>query len=227
MVLGMLRWRDWARGTGSSTGSRIARLALLMVLAVPAVAAESVAEQGPSRDDIEEITVTAPRPEKFELPDVEFVIETYSSRRKGAELYNDGHYEEAFPHLLAAAQRGFKMAQARVGYLYLSGLGVEQDVETAIVWLSVASRGSTAPEIRNYLRPLWEKIPASYVPELNERIEEYDAIYGAKVNRVGCDFSQTTRSRIKKLSCRYMDQCRYWTTAATPELQDCPEWFDL
>ncbi len=173
---------------------------------------------------MDEITVTAPRLKTFffHIPNVEFLIKNYRNRGIGADHYNRGRYEEAFPHLLASAQQGFKMAQARVGYLYLAGLGTERDVETGIVWISLAAQYASAPEIRMYRRALWEKIPAHRQAELHRRIDEFDAVYGARVNRVGCTFDTTTSSRVKKLYCRYMDQCRFAETEATPELLDCP-----
>ncbi len=177
-------------------------------------------------ETIDEITVTAPRLKRLQLPSVEFVIETYNTRRRGAVLYNKRQYAEAFPHLLASARGGFKMAQARVGHLYMAGLGTKKDVETGIVWLSLASKGSSSPEIRQRVREIWDNVPDRYAEDIRDRIDEFEAAYSARVNRVRCDFSKSTRSRVKKLSCRYMDQCRYWSSAGTAELMDCPQWFD-
>ncbi len=214
------------------------RLAVAMGLLVicASVLSESLDEptpiDGPATDEkaeedpTEEVVVTAPRVERFKIPDVEYVVETYQARREGAQLYNKGKLAESFPYLLAAAERGFKIAQARVGYLYLGGFGTEKDVETGITWLGLASRGVTAPEIRNYMKDIWKTLPEKDTSYLAKRIDEFDAKYGARANRVRCDFSTKTSSRVKELKCRLMDQCLYWETAAVSELHDCPQWFD-
>ena len=160
-------------------------------------------------DDVEEIVVTAPRPATGKVPSYERVFQIYESRRKGASLYKQGKYEEAFPHLLAAAQSGFKFAQARVGFLYQQGLGTPQDPYAAVGWLGLAAEGTTHPEIQNYFRNLWERIPEPYVPHLKAVIQDYRGKYGAKANRVGCDMSHKAGTYIRKLTCRFMDEGIY------------------
>ena len=160
-------------------------------------------------DNIEEIVVTAPRPERGKVPSYERVFQIYESRRKGAWLYQQGKYEEAFPHLLAAARSGFKFAQARVGFLYQQGLGTPQDPYAAVGWLGLAAEGTSHPEIKNYFRDLWARIPEPYVPGLEAVIDDYRGKYSAKANRVGCDMSRTAGSHIRKLTCRFMDEGIY------------------
>ena len=159
--------------------------------------------------DIEEIVVTASRPERGKVPSYERVFQIYESRRKGAWLYKQGRYEEAFPHLLAAAQSGFKFAQARVGFLYQQGLGTPQDPYAAVGWLGLAAEGISHPEIKNHFRNLWERIPEDYEPSLEAVIDEYREKYSAKANRVGCDMSHKAGTYIKSLTCRFMDEGIY------------------
>ena len=160
-------------------------------------------------DNIEEIIVTAPRPDRGKVPTYERVFQIYESRRKGASLYKQGKYEEAFPHLLAAARSGFKFAQARVGFLYQQGLGTPQDPYAAVGWLGLAAEGTSHPEIKNYLRDLWARIPEPYVADLEAVIDEYREKYSASANRVGCDMSRKAGTYIKKLTCRFMDEGIY------------------
>ena len=172
--------------------------------------ASARSERGPLYDsDIEEIVVTAPRPERGKVPSYERVFQIYESRRKGAWLYQQGRYDEAFPHLLAAAQSGFKFAQARVGFLYQQGLGTEQDPYAAVGWIGLAAEGDSHPEIKNYFRNLWERIPEDYEPSLEAVIDEYREKYSAKANRVGCDMSRKAGTHIKFLTCRFMDEGIY------------------
>lgn len=172
----------------------------------PSITDGSVAAAG---DNIEEIVVTAPRPERGKVPSYERVFQIYESRRKGAWLYQQGKYEEAFPHLLAAARSGFKFAQARVGFLYQQGLGTPQDPYAAVGWLGLAAEGTSHPEIKNYFRALWARIPEPYVPHLEAVIDDYRGKYSAKANRVGCDMSRKAGSHIRKLTCRFMDESIY------------------
>jgi len=188
-------------------------------------AAGSTTESGDTLgpdDYTEEIVVSAPAPKRGEVPKVEFIVELYDSRRKGAQLYREGNFEEAFPYLLTAAERGFKLAQARVGFMYQQGLGTERNGEEAMAWLGLAARSPSAPEIRNHFQRIWKKVPQSYHAGLLAKIDKYEAEFGAKANRVNCDYSRATRTRKHLLACRFQDQCRYDNVEATPEMLDCP-----
>lgn len=46
------------------------------------------------------------------------------------------------------AQQGYPMAQYMLGTLYLEGRGVENNTETAIVWLSLAAEQHFLPAVR-------------------------------------------------------------------------------
>ncbi|MCY3841257.1 MAG: hypothetical protein OXH09_21860 [Gammaproteobacteria bacterium] len=185
--------------------------ALLLAFALPATSQDETRSfsTSASDDDIEEIIVTAPPPERGKVPTYERVFQIYESRRKGSWLYRQRKYEEAFPHLLAAARSGFKFAQARVGFLYQQGLGTPQDPYAAVGWLSVAADGTTHPEIRNYFKNLWERIPEAYVPTMEAVVDHYREQYSSKAHRVGCDMSFQAGTHIKKLTCRFMDEGIY------------------
>ena len=78
---------------------------------------------------------------------IEERIQTLADRRsiyralaKGKRLYALDQIDEAFPYLLDTAQRGFKDSQARVGHIYLQGLGdVERDATQGVGWLGAAT----------------------------------------------------------------------------------------
>ena len=158
---------------------------------------------------IEEITVYGTRPKNFRIP-IMTIMDIYEDRRKGSYFYRIGKLKEAFPYLLNAARHGFKYAQARVGYLYLTGRGdVPQDNETAIGWLGVAASATTMPEISRYWNNVREQIPEELMPHAEEVVSSYIARYGADANRVNCRRSRSTRSHIKTLSCYFDDEFRY------------------
>ena len=173
----------------------------------------SETEAPPVGDDVEEMTVTAPGPESGQIPPLEYLLEVYDARSRGADLYRRGRYDEAFPYLLIAAKRGFKFAQARVAFLYQQGLGTPQDPEAAVAWLGVASRGETMPEILNYFNDMWRKIPESMQPDLAALIDEYEAKYGTRENRVACDRDRKAGTFVKSLTCRFMDEHLYTSTS--------------
>ena len=202
---------------------RIARfVAILFVLAgVRAAVADESEAASPQPDASarpqadEEMIVTGRAPAKNRVPPMEYLMQVYDARRQGAHLYKRGRYAEAFPYLLVAAKRGFKFAQARVGFLYQQGLGTPQNPEAAIAWLGVAARGNTMPEIRNHFNALWAKIPETYRPQLEAVIDVYDSKFGAKANRVACDTSHKSGTFVKRLTCRFMDEHLYSDTGET------------
>lgn len=197
----------------------------------------TLAEEGDDdavSSDVEEVIVTAERPETgFVLP-FEYMQQTYDARGKGACFYQRGKYEEAFPYLIAAAKRGFKFAQARVGYLYERGLGVSRDPYAAVGWYAVAAEGRTHPEIKSYFRDVWRRIPEEHLPRFEAVAEEYRTTYGARANRVTCDMDRAMGSYLPKLTCRFMDEAihndwagfaRFWMEAGPGE-QVVPGFFE-
>ena len=161
------------------------------------------------REPDEEMIVTAPKPDRGQVPQFEYLLETYKARSKGSLLYRRGKYAEAFPYLLVAAKRGFRLAQARVGFLFQQGIGTPRDAEAAITWFALAATPDTLPEIMNYFRAQWSKIPPEYIPRLELLIDEYREQYGNRENRVVCDMSRKAGTHFKKLTCRFMDESIY------------------
>ena len=54
--------------------------------------------------------------------------------KDGKALYDAEKYSEAFPKLMAAAEKGHKKAQYRVGLCYDKGRGVKEDDAQAVAW---------------------------------------------------------------------------------------------
>ena len=161
------------------------------------------------REPDEEMIVTAPKPDRGQVPQFEYLLETYKARSKGSLLYRRGKFAESFPYLLVAAKRGFRLAQARVGFLFQQGIGTPRNAEAAIAWLALAATPDTLPEIMNYFRTQWAKIPPEYIPQLEQVIDEYREQYGNRENRVVCDMSRKAGTHFKKLTCRFMDESIY------------------
>lgn len=161
-------------------------------------------------EHIEEIIVTAPPVDPFQVQSLETINQIYNSLERGGRLYKQHRFKEALPFLLAGARRGFKYAQARVGFIYQQGLdGVPQDPQAAVGWLGVAASSPTHPEIRNYFNRTWSRIPAEYHRTFQDIVDIYVERYGNRPNRVGCDLSHTAGSHIRSLTCRFEDEYLY------------------
>lgn len=153
----------------------------------------------------EEVVVTAVAPREGAIPTAEFMQQVYSARGIGSCLYAKGKYDEAFPYLNAAARKGFKMAQARLGYLYQAGLGVERDTHMAMAWYGVAATGTTLPLVRNWFKDAWRSVPEEHRPTIAALVNEYRGKFGARRHRVNCDLSPRAGTYIKTLTCRFQD----------------------
>lgn len=137
---------------------------------------------------------------------VEERMRIYRELAKARQLYSNNEIDEAFPLLLKTARKGFKTAQARVGHIFLRGLGnVEQDPVEAMGWLGVASSGTSSPPIRNYFNDIWQRIPDKYVGSFEEVVEQYRARYGENATGVVCELHRPLRSFVKQLIC-YFEQ---------------------
>lgn len=75
-----------------------------------------------------------------------FVLPTYVLAQSADRLYEQGkalydkqQYKEAVPKLRAAAEKGHKKAQYRLGKCYDKGYGVEEDNQLAFQWYKKAS----------------------------------------------------------------------------------------
>lgn len=165
----------------------------------PATSDSYVAEADESDLPLEVMTVIEER-----IQTLEDRRRIYRDLAKGKRLYALDQIDEAFPYLLDTAQRGFKDSQARVGHIYLQGLGdIERDSTQGVGWLGAASSGSTSPGIRNYFNDIWKRIPETHVAYFEEVVEDYRSRYGEQATGVVCDLNRPLRSFVKELHCYF------------------------
>ena len=167
----------------------------------PARASVNIATKEVKRDYIEEVYVEgqAIDPARLDLIDFERI---YDIKDKAARDFKLGRYEAAFPHLLMLAKQGFKDAQARVGYIYLHGLGGQQKSNLkALGWLGVASTGTTRPQYRNIFNELMDKVPESQFQNVVATVDDYRGKYDSDKKGVTC--LNSSIQHIRKLTCRY------------------------
>ena len=176
-------------------------------------AAEAVAEpaaEEPVRtvranpDDVERVEVTAPQTEALTILEMEAI---YDSQELGNKHFRRRNYEEAFPHLLATAKRGFKTSQARLGYMYLHALGgVDYDPIQGIGWLAVAADPETVPWIRRYFNKIWKIVPERFAADLTAVTEAYKKRYGRGATGVSCNRNRRAGTHQVQLTCLFNDE---------------------
>lgn len=161
-------------------------------------AAASSGEHQSSERPVEELTVVG---ERVPLSASER-RQIYRELARGKRLFARDKIDKALPYLISGARQGFKDSQARVGHIYLQGLGdVPRDSEQAIGWLGVAADGQTSPGIRNYFNDIWKRIPERYVPYFEEVVLEYRTKYGRHATGVVCEMKRPLHSHVKQLGC--------------------------
>lgn len=91
--------------------------------------------------------------EKLKKTETDLATETLQENKtydmesfnKGEELYEHKKYEEASNYFIKVAHQGFPEAQNYIGYMFLTGLGIEQDNEKAFSWYQSAASSGHAP----------------------------------------------------------------------------------
>lgn len=178
-----------------------------------ALPAESPAERRPPDvlpEADEEMIVTAPAPVRGEVPSQRFMVDIYNAHSRGGRLYRQGRYEEAFPHLLAAAQHGFKMSQVRLGALYRFGLGgVKRNDFTAVAWMGMAAQGQSAPEVTRMYKRIRSAVSEQHLARIDAIIEDFSSKYSGEANRVSCEFHRQAGTYVKRLDCQFDDEYLY------------------
>ena len=176
----------------------------LVLLYYPIAIAQNEERPASKKDNVEEVLVLG---ERFEIDTTVAFDRLTESNDRGARLYKQGKYKEALPYLLVGAQTGFKMSQARVGAIYLGGLGdVKKDMRKGIGWLGVASEPITAPEIRNTWKRVLKNVSEDSKGEVAEIVAEYVALYGRKVTGTACEMTANTKSFVARLECTIVDE---------------------
>lgn len=150
---------------------------------------------------MEEVIV---RDRPMEFPNVQTFADRHMVHSRGEYYYRTRQYKKAFPYLLASARQGFKMAQARLGFIYQQGLGeVQRDGWRAVGWLGVAAHGDTDPTIRNYYRKIRRKIPEELMPAVDGVVAEFVKRYGPDATGMECIMSRPAGSHIARLACNF------------------------
>lgn len=154
---------------------------------------------------MEEIVVEEERIKPFYEIDPVRMQRIRSDNGRGADLYAKGKYKEAFPHLLSAGESGFKVAQARLSFLYQRGLGVPANAEAAIGWIGAAASRTTHQSIRNYYKKFLSNIPEENMPAVERIVANYVTRYGSKAVGMNCSNARIS-GYISRLKCEFKDE---------------------
>ena len=176
---------------------------------IPASAPPDVARPALPEAD-EEMIVTAEPDDGTAEAIAMMMLDTHLSNERGRQLYLQHRYDEAAPHLLAAAKRGFKMAQARLGEILVLGLGgIDQDIASGMGWMGVAASGTTMPSVRSRLNELRSHVPPELHPRLETIIAAYTAQYGSDATGVNCLRDKQAGTHFTKIRCNFAEEWKY------------------
>ena len=161
----------------------------------------------PTREIEDEIVITG---ERVQITPALEIVDVYNAHNRGGYYYRLRMYERAYPYLKEAAMAGFKESQARLGFIYQQGLGgVERNWIEAVGWLGVAASKTSRPEIINYWKNLYKRIPEDRQEMIDHIVEVYTEKYGSEATGVICDMNRPAGSHIKKMRCYFEDEIEY------------------
>lgn len=154
--------------------------------------------------DMEEVIVEGERIDPGSMDFLE-LEQIYRQKESASRNFKIGKYEEAFPELLQLAKLGFKDAQARVGFLFLHGLGGQQKSNLkALGWLGVASQGTTRPQYRNIFNHMMSEVPEEQQSLVAFVVADYREKFNSEKLGVECWHSNV--NHIRQFTCRYHDE---------------------
>ena len=160
--------------------------------------------RGIDTSQMEEVVVSGVRDEILNAITIQ---DFHDMHFRGEHYYRTRQYKKAFPYLLAAAKRGFKLSQARVGFIYQQGLGdVPRNGEAAVGWLGAAASAPTDPEILTYFRRVMNKIPDTMMPYVNQIVADYREKYGPAATGNDCQLIRSAGSHISRLRCNFQEE---------------------
>ncbi len=184
--------------------------------------------QNNESDYDEELTVTATRLEKGDVPTAEIMSATYDDRARGWRLYSEGKFKEALPYLERSAKRGFKWPQALTGDIYLNGRGgVQRNIPIGIAWIGTAAMPTADSTMLKYYRNSRKKIPDEYVDFVDEVVSLFRDEYGSRGHRVSCVRRANNRRgaysgslRMRRVACSFMDEVPICRNGFTTVIND-------
>ena len=155
-------------------------------------------------EEMEEVIVEGERIDPAGMDFLE-MEQIYRQKASASRSFKIGKYEEAFPGLLQLAKMGFKDAQARVGYIFMHGLGGQQKSNLkALGWLGVASQGRTRPQYRNIFNQMMAEVPQDRQSLVAFVVEDYREKFDS--DKLGIECWHSNVNHVRQFTCRYQDE---------------------
>ena len=178
--------REWAMARCAETDKKWRKRQFSFRYEDPDNFSYACSDPSKSNNFVDELIVTGERLSPNELSIVEFDKIT-GVKLRAAKEFKHKNYEVAFPSLLKMAKMGFVDAQARVGFIYLHGLGGQPKSNLkALGWLGVAVSGTTRATYREYFNRLMREVPDEVLPTVEQTIASYTSDYNHKAKEIVC-----------------------------------------
>lgn len=159
-----------------------------LALASPTATAQQAAQQADEGGrSTAPAVISATPPADGGAPSATFMEQVYAAARTGKGLYDEGKYAEAVPHLFAASQYGFKLAQAALGDIYLHGRGgVPRNSPVGIGWMGTAAEPPTSTRIAEYYDNVLEQLAPEQAQAARSLVVQYRARFASSAHGVAC-----------------------------------------
>lgn len=119
-------------------------------------------------------------------------------------FYRTKQFEKAFPYLLASAKRGFKVAQYRLGVIYVNGLGsIKRDVTLGIGWIGVSASPRSTALMRETFQDLMDQVPERLKPRVQDVVDALIERYGSEATGVNCMNTRVAGTHMKSFQCNF------------------------
>ncbi len=109
-----------------------------------------------------------------------FVNESNATFNDAVKNYEAGKYEEALAEFKSLAEIGNKGAQYNLGFMYVDGLGVKQDLVKGYAWIKLSDEKGNSEEKQGVLKQIESYFKDEKLAQVNSFYEELVMQYGEK-----------------------------------------------
>ena len=134
-----------------------------------------------------------------------FTINEFHRINKLASFYyRTKQFEKAFPYLLASAKRGFKVAQYRLGVIYVNGLGnIKRDVTLGLGWLGTSASPRSTALMRETYQDLMDQVPERLKPKVQDVVDALIERYGSEATGMNCMNTRVAGTHMRTFQCNF------------------------
>ena len=142
------------------------------------------------------------------------INEFHRINQQASFFYRTKQYEKAFPFLLASAKRGFKVAQYRLGVIYVNGLGkIKRDVTLGLGWLGTSASPRSSALMRETYQDLMDQVPERLQPKVQELVDALIERYGTEATGMNCMNTRVAGTHMRSFQCNFDKEFEYRDSA--------------